>query len=80
MRFIVLLCAMLTVLFPTASMAEWGRQQCLHSAQICSSNCEINGRSCYSQCRNSACRERCGRSVHECIYVSCDSQPCFKLR
>ena len=72
--------AMLGGLMPTASMAEWGQHQCLGAARICRANCQHEARSCYAGCRNDACRQRCGAQTHNCIYVRCDTQACFKLR
>lgn len=66
-----------------SAQSYWGRQQCLNAAQICKDNCLQTLRGMCDSVRGrawSSCYQNLQRRTHNCIYVQCSSEPCFRLR
>lgn len=88
MKIANLICIQLGLLALLVSSAQaqsyWNQQQCLNAAQICRENCERQAESEFANCRAQNARQSCFDRVkdrnRECIYVTCDTDPCFKIR
>jgi hypothetical protein len=67
----------------TQAQTYWNQQQCLNAAQICRESCKRQTQSGFANCRAQNARQSCFDGVNErnreCIYVTCDTDPCFKL-
>lgn len=66
---------------PAQAQSYWRREQCLRAAEICRQNCRIEQLNCQRACGNryECVRVNCMPRIHPCIYVTCDSNPCFRL-
>ena len=65
-----------------AAGSYWTQQQCLNAAQICREKCQAQIKDMckgVSQAQWSNCYKKYTEENHDCIYVRCETDSCFKL-
>ena len=66
---------------PAFSQSYWTKEQCLSAARICRQKCERASSSCMDSCgRSQSCRSACVSNNRDCIYETCSTDACFKIR